>query len=358
MVCAGRPSAAAMELQGSMEDKDEALQAWRLRCLQAEAEVRALKRSTKPSTVATAARGRGNLPPSADGQHALCEERGMQHEEVVVERLREEIRRLQVAKESIAYEPDVDARLGMTGGCEADRSVELLRQQLQLQNSDMMQLQEDTTREKKQLERQRKSAEAKQSIYHEELREMTQRAESLSEQVRKSKTKTSELHSAREEAAKLRIELDECKAHVDNASIVPVADGDLMYDLKCLRERAESDCEEAPELHRLALEPVQHPLRSLDDHKAASLRPCLQALDPLQEQLKTDPRPRQRCSGWSRSWSRRSEVATSRAADVRTRSVLAQASAPRASIRLHIRMGRRRKSLWHRMGSPICCNRS
>jgi len=80
-----------------------------------------------------------------------------------------------------------------------------LRQSLQQKSSALLQLQSDFCHERAEIEKQRKAAESKNIFCREELREMTERAKSLSEQVRKSKKKVGELHVARQWA-------EECEA--------------------------------------------------------------------------------------------------------------------------------------------------
>jgi len=107
---------------------------------------------------------------------------------------------------------------------ESTSKIEELHQQLQLKNFTIVQLQADMVREqqlreKQSVEKQKRAAESQQ-MCREELREMTQRAESLSEQVRKSKKRGSELQAARdaarEECASARRSLEECEARLNN----------------------------------------------------------------------------------------------------------------------------------------------
>jgi len=90
--------------------------------------------------------------------------------------------------------------------------VQELQQQISRKDFAIVQLQADMVKDKKELDSQRKAAENQNMINLEELREMTQRAESLSEQVKKSKRKASELVVAQAEVAKLSTDLQECEA--------------------------------------------------------------------------------------------------------------------------------------------------
>ncbi|CAE7464664.1 Irgc [Symbiodinium sp. CCMP2592] len=83
-----------------------------------------------------------------------------------------------------------------------------LREQLEKKDRAILQLQADNHRE--QQTRDKQSAE-KQMMLSEELREMTQRAEHLSEQVRKSKKRGTELQEAKDS---VRSELRECQAQL------------------------------------------------------------------------------------------------------------------------------------------------
>jgi len=80
-----------------------------------------------------------------------------------------------------------------------DEIVEL-KQALHQKSCHFLQLQSDFCRDKAEIEKQRKAAESKNIFCREELREMTERAKSLSEQVRKSNKKAGELQVARQHA--------------------------------------------------------------------------------------------------------------------------------------------------------------
>eukprot|EP00930_Biecheleria_cincta_P027659 TRINITY_DN19392_c0_g1_i1.p1 TRINITY_DN19392_c0_g1~~TRINITY_DN19392_c0_g1_i1.p1 ORF type:complete len:713 (+),score=184.24 TRINITY_DN19392_c0_g1_i1:111-2141(+) len=97
-----------------------------------------------------------------------------------------------------------------------------LREQLRMKNFTILQLQADMVREqqvreKNLAEKHRRSTESQQ-ICREELREMMQRAESLSEQVSKAKRRSSELQAARDSASHdgeaARKDLEECRARL------------------------------------------------------------------------------------------------------------------------------------------------
>eukprot|EP00418_Pyrodinium_bahamense_P070240 CAMPEP_0179094538 /NCGR_PEP_ID=MMETSP0796-20121207/43362_1 /TAXON_ID=73915 /ORGANISM="Pyrodinium bahamense, Strain pbaha01" /LENGTH=354 /DNA_ID=CAMNT_0020792213 /DNA_START=53 /DNA_END=1113 /DNA_ORIENTATION=- len=235
-------------LTRAIEEKDEELRSWRVRCLQAEAEVRALKKGkchadlnkgcaglvVEASPVPTGVREIGvqkdagdnaclagpETPPARPPPALLRQapdvheklpvpfrgfleatklvERASEAEEV--ERLREELRALQAEQEAQAQP--------------GREELEELQQALKQKSFAIIQLQTDMMREQKQLEKQRKAAESQNVFCMEELREMTQRAESLSEQVKKSKRKANELQQARDEAARFRTEAEESEARL------------------------------------------------------------------------------------------------------------------------------------------------
>lgn len=201
-----------ISLRNELEEKNEELRVWRLRCMQAEAEVRALKRGTKHAALSLSASQADN-------------------EDTVQNRLVPKLEASAQTEESnLEQKPPAGpfAAAGVSEVLNIDHSqvpaakseeIEELRHQLQIKNSTIIQLQADMIREqhvrdKQTSEKQRRASESQQ-ICREELREMTQRAESLSEQVRKSKKKTQELQAAREsygdECTRVRSELELCE---------------------------------------------------------------------------------------------------------------------------------------------------
>mmetsp|Transcript_14787 Transcript_14787/g.31923 ORF Transcript_14787/g.31923 Transcript_14787/m.31923 type:complete len:703 (-) Transcript_14787:269-2377(-) len=191
-----------MDLQRILEEKTEELEGWRLRCLQAEAEVRALKRAGKALVVGT-----GGSRPSEPAPAPAPKD----SEEVLA--LRAELQRLKDERTAESMQqPKEDLQAALARGNGMTAEVSELRKELQMRSEALLELQEQSSREAKRLDRQRKSAEAKQIVCHEELREMTQRAESLSEQVKKSKRRAADLQSARDESVELRRELAELRA--------------------------------------------------------------------------------------------------------------------------------------------------
>eukprot|EP00442_Polarella_glacialis_P026369 CAMPEP_0115138386 /NCGR_PEP_ID=MMETSP0227-20121206/57634_1 /TAXON_ID=89957 /ORGANISM="Polarella glacialis, Strain CCMP 1383" /LENGTH=689 /DNA_ID=CAMNT_0002545993 /DNA_START=39 /DNA_END=2106 /DNA_ORIENTATION=+ len=193
----------AAALKNALDEKDEELRTWRIRCMQAEAEVRALKRGTRHTTdPSTPSSPDSALRPVLDAESRLGE--APQHE----------VSDGQLGKmPELFLQSSAEERQG-------ELETEELRQQLAMKNSTIIQLQADMhreqqLREKSAVEKQRKAAESQQ-MCREELREMTQRAESLSEQVRKSKKRGTELQaareSAREELARVRAEFLDCEA--------------------------------------------------------------------------------------------------------------------------------------------------
>jgi len=234
----------AEALKRALEERDEELRSWRLRCLQAETEVRALKRGGRHKGPAppqlggggedAAARAPderpGNAAPTPEdvlSSHAAAEATARRPEvhaggsaDVAVReaRLREELRCMQ--KEHTALlglaRTESASRAG-SGQEELATCSEPLRQlqhQVQEKNSTIVQLQAMMVQERQQVERQFKAAESQTVFCQEELREMTQRAESLSEQVVKSKKKAGELQAAREDASRLHGSLEACEARL------------------------------------------------------------------------------------------------------------------------------------------------
>eukprot|EP00929_Paragymnodinium_shiwhaense_P097586 TRINITY_DN59220_c0_g1_i1.p1 TRINITY_DN59220_c0_g1~~TRINITY_DN59220_c0_g1_i1.p1 ORF type:complete len:748 (+),score=214.25 TRINITY_DN59220_c0_g1_i1:96-2339(+) len=232
-------------IRRELVDAQEEARTWRIRCLQAEAEVRALKRSglhaverSPPAAGPSDGNARGGggegvvspaSPPAASSGSAAA--RGDNNDggnraflEEEVERLRQQ---LQTAEEAAApKEPATQS--GLSGivsmasttspleeppGVLAMGAVEL-RQQLQKKNMTIVQLQSDLVRERKESDRQIRQAEADGMMKNEELREMTTRATQLSDQVRKSKKRAAELTAAQEEAEKLKSDLEECETRL------------------------------------------------------------------------------------------------------------------------------------------------
>ncbi|CAL1162184.1 unnamed protein product [Cladocopium goreaui] len=183
---------------------DEELRTWRIRALQAEAEVRSLKR-TRPL------QGESETSRPADTRRETSRvDFGMQTELVeTVDEFHAE------ARERLRSSP--------VGSDSSPLSeIEELRQQLKQRDTAIVQLQADSHREHQ--SKQRKAVE-QQQMYLEELREMTQRAESLMDQLRKSKKSGRELQAAREAARDefltARCELQECQAQLRRQVFVP-----------------------------------------------------------------------------------------------------------------------------------------
>lgn len=219
----GRTESPLAALTRAMEEKDEELRSWRLGCLQAEAEVRALKRQMRqpgppspetvlPTSPGSAASSHVRAVKEAEAQATASpalvksEQDPGTSDTAEVNQLREDLRRLQQREEAAGDAPATPQRHPL-----ADLSaeeLEELKQQLLTKNFTILQLQADMTREKQQVERQRRSEESQNMICREELREMTSRAESLSEEVKKSKKRVHELQAVREECARIRSELE------------------------------------------------------------------------------------------------------------------------------------------------------
>mmetsp|Transcript_115829 Transcript_115829/g.327687 ORF Transcript_115829/g.327687 Transcript_115829/m.327687 type:complete len:855 (+) Transcript_115829:66-2630(+) len=307
-------------IRRELEEKTDELRIWRIRCLQAEAEVRALKYRTRhadpmsssgaaieqyPAAWADGACGNGSLPSGTSPHGKLRYEdevlarrpdrkpslrssmsgdrvagrnpTGAEVRECGVQKdashlvdgeelaaLRQELAELRAnfesgelvaagavpttsagASENQQFE-DTSEATKQSMAEEGNRSEELeeLQQQIQHKNFTIVQLQADTVREKQQLERQRKSAESQNIFCLEELRQMTNRAESLSEQVKKSKRKANELQVVRDEAAKLHGDLEECEARlVSQASVIETLDAtcnEVRFELSSSRNESKA----------------------------------------------------------------------------------------------------------------------
>jgi len=159
-------------LQRSMSEIDEERRTWHIRALQAEAEVRALKRQRHGSRAESASND-AELPSPGSVEA-----------------------------------PEASRAAAAGAGGTAVPEMQELREQLEKKDRAILQLQADNHRE--QQIRDKQSAE-KQMMLSEELREMTQRAEHLSEQVRKSKKRGTELQEAKDS---VRSELRECQAQL------------------------------------------------------------------------------------------------------------------------------------------------
>eukprot|EP00929_Paragymnodinium_shiwhaense_P014351 TRINITY_DN122254_c0_g1_i1.p1 TRINITY_DN122254_c0_g1~~TRINITY_DN122254_c0_g1_i1.p1 ORF type:complete len:722 (+),score=200.65 TRINITY_DN122254_c0_g1_i1:93-2258(+) len=292
-------------LRRQLEDKNEECRTWRVRCLQAEAEVRALKfrtAHTDVSSLSPSARSpSGGLasPPTAEastrraprasepppstsarpGSSLWSSQRqarrggvdtasvgsdstpgvgvaagGRSHpasdvrehdadviacrEQAEILNLREELANYKAKFEAAAASEKVQQGASPGGGspeamseaaspsaaspCGEDgrsdgggpisSELDELNQKLRNKDVALLQLQSDLVREKQQIERQKKQVDKDNMFCREELSEMTQRAEHLSEQVLRSKKKSSELHASREEVSRLRGELLECES--------------------------------------------------------------------------------------------------------------------------------------------------
>jgi len=217
-------------LQGLIREKDEEVRRWRIRCLQAEAEVRALKRgvchtsdtgfvpeASKVSPVEPQQLPTPVVPAETGG--GVC--RGPLAEEVEDGELRASLE-LRAPGGAAAFAKadsllDQFRRLTeLKHGSDLRQTGELaeLKRQLQSSQSTILQLQADFFHDKRQVERRCKTVESENIIRAEELREMSLRAEGLSEQVAKSRRRAGELRVARSEAAELRQDLDECEARL------------------------------------------------------------------------------------------------------------------------------------------------
>eukprot|EP00928_Gymnodinium_smaydae_P099600 TRINITY_DN9553_c0_g1_i1.p1 TRINITY_DN9553_c0_g1~~TRINITY_DN9553_c0_g1_i1.p1 ORF type:complete len:906 (-),score=252.76 TRINITY_DN9553_c0_g1_i1:154-2871(-) len=262
---------ALQALKLELEEKTEEARSWRIRCLQSEAEVRALKfrtRHTEPQAAPNASfeeSGIGISRPSSirgsrcdsseelfsglrtprksrasvtSSPEAKVRECGVQKDAessgrtVELANLREELHRYEAmaAAERGQYEELATTEASKLGDAERHSELETLQQQIQQKNFTIVQLQADMVRDRQTLEKKKKDAESLNIFCKEELREMTQRAESLSEQVRKSKGKLAELQAAREENVRLHSNLEECQerytAHMtsNEASLQALAD--------------------------------------------------------------------------------------------------------------------------------------
>eukprot|EP00435_Cladocopium_sp_Y103_P012109 s38_g3.t1 len=201
--------------------ENEELRTWRIRALQAEAEVRSLKR-TRPLQ-GESETGR----PAETRRETSRVDFGMQTELV------------ETVDEFHAAEARERLRSSPVGSDSSPLSeIEELRQQLKQRDTAIVQLQADSHREHQ--SKQRKAVE-QQQMYLEELREMTQRAESLMDQLRKSKKSGRELQAAREAARDefltARCELQECQAQLRRQVFVPSQSSEP---LAGVREEAEA----------------------------------------------------------------------------------------------------------------------
>mmetsp|Transcript_72481 Transcript_72481/g.136901 ORF Transcript_72481/g.136901 Transcript_72481/m.136901 type:complete len:1015 (-) Transcript_72481:152-3196(-) len=272
----GLETVSIAQLQKALEDKhkeleerDEELQEWKVKCMRAEAEVRALKKQTRHAEALRDAplvvheksvsqpRGPGldkprsvspkrpSLPVSAVDSFILDASRfsppatpsrrsvrdfGVQMsamsaeaselaaEAAVTASLRKELQSMNQQKQ--ALETSLESHEEFRAACESQersagqsQEVQELRQLLAQRSQAMMQLQSDMVKDKQTVDRQRKEAEI---LYKEELLEMTQRAKSLSEQAKNSRKRATELQAARDEVAKLGSDIEECEARLSS----------------------------------------------------------------------------------------------------------------------------------------------
>lgn len=218
------PVVTVESLQDALLRKDDELRTWRIRAMQAEAEVRALKRGTKHTSVPTSPSGKSSTPDGKDSDPSPeplspFSSRRVQKSEASIQTDKSQAESLPAARlTSAPGKEDVSAGGPSSGISE----IEELQQQLQLKSFTILQLQADNVREqqlrdKQSAEKQRRAAESQQ-MCREELKEMTQRAESLSQQARKSKRRTSEMQAARDAArescASALASFEECEARL------------------------------------------------------------------------------------------------------------------------------------------------
>lgn len=195
-------AASISALQLALEEKDEEAKTWKLRCLQAEAEVRALKRIAKQS---------GGLSLSTTSSGELRDSDAQAGEEV--ERLKEQLR--QAEQDLSSYK------------VQSER-VEELQEQLQQGSSEVASLQQELQQERMRAVKQQRKTELAQQQCKEELTMMTERAQSEVEKKKKART---ELAAAREDAAKIEKDLEDAKVALSReASMSPVRHrgGDLI----------------------------------------------------------------------------------------------------------------------------------
>eukprot|EP00930_Biecheleria_cincta_P071085 TRINITY_DN58636_c0_g1_i1.p1 TRINITY_DN58636_c0_g1~~TRINITY_DN58636_c0_g1_i1.p1 ORF type:complete len:751 (+),score=127.77 TRINITY_DN58636_c0_g1_i1:37-2289(+) len=214
------PAMTVESLQDALLIKDDELRTWRIRALQAEAEVRALKRGTKHTSVPSSPRGRS---PTIDLNDGATPE---PVSPLPTRRVQKSEASIQTDRPKPASPPRITTPAKEESSARSPNSglseLEELQQQLQLKSFTILQLQADNVREQQQrekqsAEKQRRAAESQQ-MCREELKEMTQRAESLSEQFRKSKKRASELQAARDTArescASAMASFEECEARL------------------------------------------------------------------------------------------------------------------------------------------------
>lgn len=259
----GEPPGVVAQLRQELEEQGSELQEWRIRAQRSEAEVRALKRqmrhnpAAEPSAAskpkapawsdnsslrgspgdarspATASASSWAPPPLAKGASPVRPTASWQpHPGTASPPWPPGAMRdggiLKSASEVTASilrgGGATDSPAGLDegaaeGGASASpqEEVESLRQQLKQRSQALLQLQSDMVRKHGQIDRQRKEVEKQNSLFREELLEMTERAKSLSEQVKSSRKKASELQAAREEVAKLGADREECEARLESA---------------------------------------------------------------------------------------------------------------------------------------------
>mmetsp|Transcript_11835 Transcript_11835/g.33286 ORF Transcript_11835/g.33286 Transcript_11835/m.33286 type:complete len:424 (-) Transcript_11835:152-1423(-) len=188
---AGTPVAA---LERLIRERDEEIHFWRLRCRQAEAEVRALQKRLAPPPAppagCSASPGGGSSPSGASLGVAAAGSAAA------------------IAAQGAAAAVAEGRRKAV------QEEVEKLMGELEEKAAALQQMQADSARDRQQLERRKRAADAQNSICNEELREMTRRAEKLAEQVKRSRGATQEIQQTHEEVARLRTSLEESEARL------------------------------------------------------------------------------------------------------------------------------------------------
>lgn len=263
---------------GAADEKLRAWQTWHTRCMQAEMELQALRRSSSESgrvEVAGLYPGSSPLtsPPGSTRSCSCSSHQGATHTAAAstVEAPTKATGADSTEQDNEALSADATPLLGcvpamqgpehcllkdsLVNGEPSERLVSSgqvvtqneiaeLKHALQQKNSSFLRLQSDFCHERAEIEKQRKAAETKNSFCREELREMTERAKSLSEQVIKSNKKSGELQVARQRA-------EDCEAHFvreDAACKALKAERDgLQLELQASRTEAQAALRESAE---------------------------------------------------------------------------------------------------------------
>eukprot|EP00931_Biecheleriopsis_adriatica_P045149 TRINITY_DN25879_c0_g1_i1.p1 TRINITY_DN25879_c0_g1~~TRINITY_DN25879_c0_g1_i1.p1 ORF type:complete len:804 (+),score=214.06 TRINITY_DN25879_c0_g1_i1:65-2413(+) len=201
---AAEPVSETAALQKALLEKDDELRTWRIRAMQAEAEVRALKRSNNrnsrlPLSPTVTGTSEPRSPLSADHRSADggSPKKGVLWEASV---------QTDVEQPAVAGSP----KRAETGNSSAT-DVDELHNQLSVNERTIRQLQDDMRKEQQLREKQcseMKSQQVREMTQREELREMTQRALEFKHKWKAAKD------MAREEHAVVRQDLEECEARL------------------------------------------------------------------------------------------------------------------------------------------------